>query len=133
MNSLQCLDARLVIGERTYFALLDDLIMKKLYVSQSLIDVESRKELLDQAEILCTIKNQRSAMLGGEVPFAEVFPELWVLQDEDFERAQSFLKDWEEAQPLDNTAWTCVSCGEIHQKEFTTCWKCNKERSQSNA
>ena len=26
--------------------------MKKLYVSQSLIDVESRKELLDQAEIL---------------------------------------------------------------------------------
>ena len=107
--------------------------MKKLYVSQSLIDVESRKELLDQAEIHSTIKNQRSAMLGGEVPFAEVFPELWVLQDEDFERAQSLLKDWEEAPPLDNTAWTCVSCGEIHQKEFTTCWKCNKERSQSNA
>ena len=71
--------------------------MKKLYVSQSLIDVESRKELLDQAEIPCTIKNQRSAMLGGEVPFAEVFPELWVLQEENFERAQSLLKDWEEA------------------------------------
>ena len=48
--------------------------MKKLYVSQSLIDVESRKELLDQAEIPCMVKNQRSAMLGGEVPFAEVFP-----------------------------------------------------------
>jgi hypothetical protein len=90
--------------------------MKKLYVSQSLIDVESRKELLDQAEIPCTIKNQRSAML-------------WVLQDEDFENAQSLLKDWEEAPPLDNTAWTCASCGEIHQKEFTTCWKCNKERN----
>ena len=103
--------------------------MKKLYVSQSLIDVESRKELLDQAEIPCTIKNQRSAMLGGEVPFAEVFPELWVLQDEDFERAQSLLKDWEEAPPLDNRAWTCANCGEIHQKEFTTCWKCNKERN----
>ena len=29
--------------------------MKKLYVSQSLIDVESRKELLDQAEIPCTM------------------------------------------------------------------------------
>jgi hypothetical protein len=98
--------------------------MKKLYVSQSLIDVESRKELLDQAEITCTIKNQRSATLGGEV-----FPELWVFHDEDFERAQSLLKDWEEAPPLDNTAWTCASCGEIHQKEFTTCWKCNKERN----
>ena len=108
---------------------LKGLIMKKLYVSQSLVDVESRKELLDEEEIPCTIKNQRSAMLGGEVPFVEVFPELWVLQDKDFERAQNLLKDWGEAPPLDNTAWTCVSCGEVHQKEFTTCWKCNKERN----
>ena len=68
-------------------------------------------------------------MLGGVVPFAEVFPELWVLQDEDFERAQSLLKDWEEAKPLETTGWTCVSCGEIHQKEFMTCWKCGQERS----
>ncbi len=63
--------------------------MKLLFVSQSLIDVESRKELLDQAEIPSMIKNQRSAMLGGEIPFVEVFPELWVLYDEDLERAQA--------------------------------------------
>jgi hypothetical protein len=106
--------------------------MKKLYVSQSLIDVESRKELLDQAEIACTIKNQRSAMLGGEVPFVEVFPELWVLQDRDFEQAQTLLKDWEEAEPRETTSWTCPSCGEVHQKEFTTCWKCSQERTSKN-
>ncbi len=103
--------------------------MKKLYVSQSLIDVESRKELLDQATIPCTIKNQRSAMLGGEVPFAEVFPELWVLQDEDLERAQQLLQDWEDAPPIESTSWTCGNCSERHQKEFTTCWKCGHERS----
>ncbi len=103
--------------------------MKKLYVSQSLIDVESRKELMDQAEIPCMIKNQRSAMLGGEVPFAEVFPELWVLQDEDLKQAETLLKDWEEAQPLETSSWTCDSCGEVHQKEFTSCWKCNQERT----
>ena len=65
-------------------------MMKKLYVSQSLVDVESRKELLDQAEIPCLIKNQRSAMLGGEVPFVEVFPELWVLQDKDLNRLKNY-------------------------------------------
>ena len=102
--------------------------MKKLYVSQSLIDVESRKELLDQADIPCMIKNQRSTMLGGEVPFVEVFPELWVLQDEDLERGQILLKDWEDAQPLKTTPWTCANCGEVLQKEFTSCWKCNQER-----
>ena len=26
-------------------------------------------------------------MLGGEMPFAEVFLELWMLQDEDYEQA----------------------------------------------
>ena len=102
--------------------------MKKLYVSQSLIDVESRKELLDQAEIPCMVKNQRSAMLGGEVPFFEVFPELWVLNDEDFENAQTLLTDWEEAPPQETTGWTCTTCGETHQKEFTTCWKCGQDR-----
>ncbi len=103
--------------------------MKKLYVAQNLIDVESRKELMDQADIPCMIKNQRSAMLGGEVPFVEVFPELWVLQDEDLEQAKTLLKDWEEAQPLKTTSWTCSGCGEIHQKEFTSCWKCNEDRT----
>ncbi|MDT3779767.1 DUF2007 domain-containing protein [Nitrospira sp. MA-1] len=102
--------------------------MKNLYVSQSLIDVESRKELLDQAQIPSTIKNQRSAMLGGEVPFVEVFPELWVLKDENFNRANRLLEDWEQAQPLEATQWTCSGCGELHQKEFTTCWKCGMER-----
>ncbi len=103
--------------------------MKKLYVSQSLIDVESRKELMDQAGIQCIVKNQRSAMLGGEVPFVEVFPELWVLRDEDLEQAETLLKNWEEAQPLETTSWTCGSCDEVHQKEFTSCWKCNQERT----
>ena len=98
-------------------------------MSQSLIDVESRKELLDQAEIPCMIKNQRSHMLGGEVPFVEVFPELWVLQDEDCERALKLLNDWEQAQPIETTSWTCTSCREILQKEFTTCWKCGQERN----
>ena len=102
--------------------------MKKLYVSQSLVDVESRKELLDQARIPATIKNQRSAMLGGEVPFVEVFPELWVLKDEDFERAKTLLEDWEGAEPVETTGWTCLGCGEVHQKEFTSCWKCGQER-----
>lgn len=103
--------------------------MKKLYVSQSLIDVESRKDLLDQADIPCTIKNQRSAMLGGEVPFVEVFPELWVLHDTDWDKAAALLHDWEKAQPVETTSWTCVCCGEHHSKEFTTCWKCHEDRN----
>ena len=103
--------------------------MKKVYTSNSLVDVEIRKEWLDQQPIPCMIKNQRSNMLGGEVPFVEVFPELWVLHDEDFDKAKTILDDWEQAKPLEQTTWTCPGCGEVHQKEFTTCWKCATERT----
>ena len=102
--------------------------MKQVYVSPNLIEVESRKELLDHAQIPTTIKNQRSTMLGGEVPFVEVFPELWVLRDEDFEQAKLLLEDWERAQPVGTTGWTCSWCGEVHTREFSTCWKCGQER-----
>ena len=103
--------------------------MIQLYVSQILAEVESLKELLENEGIPCTIKNQQGSNLAGEVPFAEVFPELWVLNNEDLPKAKAFLDDWKEARPVETTAWTCPKCGESHAKEFTTCWKCETERA----
>jgi Putative prokaryotic signal transducing protein len=102
--------------------------MHKLFVSQMLVEVESLKEVLEQEGILCTIKNQQGSSLAGEVPFAEVFPELWV-NDEDLPKAQEFLENWQQAQPAEVTAWTCTSCGEAHEKDFTSCWKCGEDRT----
>ncbi len=48
--------------------------MLKIFVSQILVEVESLKEILEQAGIPCTVKNQQGSSLAGEVPFAEVFP-----------------------------------------------------------
>jgi rubrerythrin len=103
--------------------------MQKLFVSQMLVEVESLKDVLEQEGILCTIKNQQGSSLAGEVPFAEVFPELWVVNNDDFSKAQEFLEHWREAQPAETTAWTCSSCGESHEKDFTSCWQCGKERN----
>ncbi|WP_447969357.1 putative signal transducing protein [Nitrospira sp. M1] len=105
--------------------------MLKLFVSQSLIEVESRKEILDQEGILCTIKNQQGSSLAGEVPFAEVFPELWVINDDEFQRAKGILDKWDDASPSEGSAWTCTGCSEHHTGEFTTCWKCGRERLDS--
>jgi len=67
--------------------------MKRLFVSQSLVEVESLKELLGTDGILCTIRNQQGSSLAGEVPFVEVFPELWVVNDADFVRAKELLEE----------------------------------------
>ncbi len=60
--------------------------MVKLLVSHSLVEIESLKNRLEQAGIACFVKNQYASNLAGEVPFAEVFPELWVVNEEDVPR-----------------------------------------------
>ena len=102
--------------------------MQKLFVSPLLMEVESLKDVLEQEGILCTIKNQQGSSLAGEVPFAEVFPELWVLNDNDFPKALEFLENWRQAQPTETTGWTCPKCGETLEKDFTSCWNCGHER-----
>ena len=103
--------------------------MLKLYVSNSLIEVEARKEILDQEGILCTVKNQQGSSLAGEVPFAEVFPELWVINNDDYPRAREILDQWDETSKQRAEKWTCSQCGELHEGEFTTCWKCGREKA----
>lgn len=104
--------------------------MLKIYVSNNLIEVETRKEILEQEDIPCTVKNQQGSSLAGEVPFAEVFPELWVINNDDYPRAQEILEHWSDASCENISEWTCVGCGEQHTGEFTTCWKCGVERSR---
>jgi rubrerythrin len=102
--------------------------VKQVFVSQNLIEVEMRKEWLAQADIPCTIKNQRSAGLAGEIPFTEVFPELWVLQDQDYDQARQLLEEETELLPMNQDFWTCSECGEHHESQFAECWKCGQER-----
>jgi hypothetical protein len=105
--------------------------MKKVFVSQDLVEVEMLKECLEQAGIPCMIKNQQTSSLAGGIPFAEVFPELWVLKDEDYDQAKELLKMEAARSDVAQTTWRC-SCGELHSNEFTTCWKCGRTRGSDS-
>jgi len=102
--------------------------MRKIFVSHNLVEVESLKDLLEQAGIPSWIKNQRGSSLAGEVPFAEVFPELWILNEADYDAAREFVEDWHTATPAASTDWSCPGCGELHKKDFTACWNCGRDR-----
>jgi putative signal transducing protein len=101
--------------------------MKRLFVSQSLVEVESLKELLSTDGILCTIRNQQGSSLAGEVPFVEVFPELWVINDADLGRAKELLEEQGSGDEVERPTWVCAGCGERHVGLFTACWKCGRE------
>ncbi len=102
--------------------------MKQVFVSQHLFEVEMCKERLEQAGISSLIKNQRTTGLAGEIPFTEVFPELWVVQDEEYDRARRLLDDGLVSVPSEQGGWICSGCEEQHETQFVICWQCGQER-----
>lgn len=101
--------------------------MKKVFVSQLLVEVEALKEVMETAGIRCMVKNRQGSSLAGEVPFAEVFPELWV-NDEDEAAAAQILACHKQSPPREAPPWTCPGCGERHDASFTACWKCGRQK-----
>lgn len=87
------------------------------------------KERLANEGIVCLVRNDELSSALGEIPFVEIYPELWVVDDEVLPRARLLLESWlreEAADPGD--AWSCPRCGETHEAQFGSCWQCGCER-----
>lgn len=50
------------------------------------------QSLLEEAEIKTLVKNEYSQLAMGEIPFTQVYPELWVIDSEDYERALGLIR-----------------------------------------
>ena len=67
--------------------------MKKLNSSESLVTINHWKNILQSEGIACEIRNQHLGSIIGEMPFVEVWPQLWIVNDLDFDRAQQLISD----------------------------------------
>ena len=97
--------------------------MKKVKSADSLILINHYKNVLETEGIACQIRNQHLGSIVGEMPFPEVWPELWVCNDIDFDRAEQLLGDaMTEESPASD--WVCKNCGESNERQFAVCWNC---------
>jgi hypothetical protein len=103
--------------------------MVKILVSSSLIEIEALKSRLEHAGISCFVKNQYTSTLAGEVPFGEVFPELWLVSVDDVQQATDLLDEWRASSDTTREKWTCETCGERHGQQFTHCWNCGNPQA----
>jgi hypothetical protein len=69
--------------------------------------------------------------LLNTIPGASVIPgtapEVWVLDSEQARPAQELIRRFLSDKPLPEAsgpAWTCPSCAEVHESQFSDCWKC---------
>lgn len=84
------------------------------------------RERLEQEGIGVLLRNEELFAAMGEIPFVELAPELWVIDDEVLPRAQLLLERWR--QPAGGGTWRCAGCGEVLENQFEACWQCGRQR-----
>ncbi len=105
--------------------------MKYLLQAHSLVDcaeLHLLKEILEKMQIQCMVRNENLAGGVGEIPFLNCYPELWLLNERDQDRAQALIANWREAKRPPQAIWVCPQCTEIIDGQFGACWQCGTER-----
>lgn len=101
--------------------------MKLVYTHPALIVVSQARSELDQLGIRCLLRNEYAVGAVGELSPIDAWPELWVLEDRDWESAvQAIEKLQNDSGKVD---WKCARCGNTSPGTFETCWHCGGEHS----
>ena len=66
--------------------------MRKVYEHIDFARVGHFQSILETAGIGTHIKNLGAAAASGEIPFVQCYPELWVADDQDYDRALEVLQ-----------------------------------------
>lgn len=100
--------------------------MKKVTSADSVVLINHYKNILTSEGIESFIRNEHLGSLMGEVPFQEVWPELWVKRDLDYDRARQLIDADTLLEESSGTQWTCSSCNEENEPTFGVCWNCGE-------
>lgn len=100
--------------------------MKRIYSSFNRIAAYHAKNVLEAEGIRTVVRNEFLSSAMGEIPPAECQLEIWVLKDEEAQRADLLLKD--SFSFKSGPRWLCT-CGEPCEAQFTQCWRCGAYRT----
>ena len=100
--------------------------MKLVYSNESHFLVNNIKNLIEAEEINTFIKNEFAQGAVGEISAFDSWPEVWVMDDSDFDRAVEIVKSSQSTNSAGD--WICNNCSEKNDPSFEICWNCQRER-----
>jgi MinD superfamily P-loop ATPase len=100
--------------------------MKKVTSADSIVLINHYKNLLASEGIESFVKNEHMGSVMGEIPFMEIWPELWVKRDLDYDRALQLIDADNVLEESSGEPWQCLHCGEDNEPQFAVCWNCGK-------
>jgi hypothetical protein len=97
---------------------------KKVYTHENRFLVWNARNILDAAGIENQIRNEYASSGAGELSPIDSWPELWVNDEEEYERAVALIeKAFSEGEGV---SWRCEYCGESNGPSFEICWNCQQ-------
>ena len=104
--------------------------MKKIFVSTDHFMIGHIKNLLENQDIACTIKNLHVSNLPAFIPSCEIVPEVWILDDLCYPEAKKIITEaFDFSKKPEGKLWECSNCKEIIEPQFSECWNCGQEKS----
>ena len=96
--------------------------MKKLTSAETIVLITHYKNVLEAEGIPCEIRNQHLGGIMGEMPVFETWPQLWIVNDLDYDRALQLIEAVDAESPPE--PWQCRRCNEDNEGQFSVCWNC---------
>ena len=106
--------------------------MRKVYSTDNSAIIGHARQVLENHAIPCVVRNDFLLGGAGELPVNETWPELWVIDDRDLDRARALVDGIVAAAHECGPPWRCTSCGEQVEGQFTDCWSCGASRPDAH-
>ncbi len=104
--------------------------MRRVFTALYAHEAQYIRDILVQDGIEAVLRNVDLGQTAGEIPFHEVMPEVWVMDEATEERARRLILEVDlgkEAEETPEERWDCA-CGEAHEGQFDSCWSCGTVR-----
>jgi len=101
--------------------------LKLIYTNENRYLVHNIQNIVENAGINIMLKNEFAAGAAGDLVPHETWLELWVSNDNDYEKAMTIIESSfsNESDP----EWVCGNCMELNDASFEFCWNCQSATS----
>ncbi|MCH1510852.1 MAG: DUF2007 domain-containing protein [Akkermansiaceae bacterium] len=104
--------------------------MKEIFRHRELHQVTRSMDILENVGIETLLRNENLSVTYAPIP--EFFPNLCVLNDEEFPKAVKLLGDHDEKMSKGaEVQLRCPSCGEMNPGNLDVCFSCHEPINQS--
>jgi hypothetical protein len=100
--------------------------LKLVYTHPNIALVTQAQSLIEHEGIECALRNEYASGAVGELAPISAWPEVWVVDDNDFDRAVAIVEA--SRQDIDEADWRCPGCGSSNPATFESCWHCGGDK-----